>query len=193
MLDAKDVPVDPPAQVQVIFMANCSTEDDFRQFRAPESQELVSPTLIKIGTAASIQKQGKLATQVRLVEEHMLQYIHSYLARFGLIRWCPDLRQSAYSLYNAACRIVAVDTFKQALMIHAYSFLSPNRAYVNDLSLLFKIYDHIVHHYHFVRYQRNVRNPGCVKATDDASPTYQGRRRVSAVLSVIFKNVHALI
>jgi hypothetical protein len=41
------------------------------------------------------------------------------------------------------------------------------------------LYDHIVHFYHFSRYQRNLRNPGSVRATDEANPSYQNRKRVS--------------
>lgn len=178
LLDPKDVPGDPPTGILEKFSAHCSAEEQLYNFRDPRSRELISPMLVKIGTSASITKCGKLATQVRLVKEHMLQYIQSYLARFGLLRWCPDLRQSPYSLFNSACRIVAIDTFKQALIVHTYAHVQPNKSYVNDISLLIKLYDHVVHHYHFLRYQRESRNPGCVRAADEASPTYHGRKRV---------------
>jgi len=177
-LNAKDIPEDPHPEVLNIFSSHVSTQEQLFSFRESRASHLISPTLVKIGTAASVTKTGKIANQIRNVEEHMINYIHSYLARFGLVRWCPDLRQSAYSLYNSACRIVALDTFVQALVADTYAHVSPNRQLAKDLIVLAKIYDHIVHHRHFLRYQRNSRNPGCVKASDEASPTYQNRRRV---------------
>jgi len=89
----------------------------------------------------------------------------------------PDLVCFVGAL-TSACRIVAIDTFKQALIVHTYAHVQPNKSYVNDISLLIKLYDHVVHHYHFLRYQRESRNPGCVRAADEASPTYHGRKRV---------------
>jgi hypothetical protein len=184
LLDPKDIPGDPPADVIKQFSLHCSSEEQLYSFRNPRSCELISPTLIKLGTSASVTKHGKLATQVCLVEEHMIQCIQSYLAQFGLLRWWPDLRQSAYSLFNSACRIVAIDTFKQALVVHTYAHVQPNKFYVNDVSLLVKLYDHIVHHYHFMHYQWESRNPGCVKAADDANPTYHGHKQVGSFTEI---------
>ena len=75
LLDPKDVPGDPPTGILEKFSAHCSAEEQLYNFRDPRSRELISPMLVKIGTSASITKRGKLATQVHLVEEHMLQYI----------------------------------------------------------------------------------------------------------------------
>lgn len=176
-LDAKDIAEDPPATVVTEFGRHCSTEEQLYQFRSPQSRQIIDPTLVKIGTSDII-KGGRLANAIRLVEEHLIHYIQAYLSRFGLLRWCPDLRQSPYSLYNSACRIVAIDTFKQAIVSHAYDHYKPKRCYIDDMELLIKIYDHLVHHFHFSRYQREVRKPGSVRATDDASPSYHSRKRV---------------
>jgi hypothetical protein len=100
------------------------------------------------------------------------------LARFGLTCWCPDLRQTPYALYNAACRIIALDTFKQALVSHTYAHLKPNTTYAKDMGLLICLYDHVVHHYMYLRYKQDSRNPGSVEAADKASPQYRGRARV---------------
>jgi hypothetical protein len=129
---------------------------------------------------------SRVASQVRQVEEHMLEYMQASLARFGLTTWCPDLRQTAYSLYNSACRIIALDTFKQALVAHTYAHLQPNTAYVKDTSLLVKLYDHFVHHYMFMRYKKDKRNPGSVRAADDAGPQYRGRKRVRGKVCFLY-------
>jgi hypothetical protein len=79
LLDPKDVSNDPPMEVLQQFSVYCPAEEQLYNFQNPRSPELVSPMLVKIGTSASISKRGRLATQIRLVEEHMLQYIQSYV------------------------------------------------------------------------------------------------------------------
>jgi hypothetical protein len=69
LLDPKDVTGDPPAEVLRQFSLHCLSEEQLYSFRNPTSCELISPTLIKLGTSASVTKHGKLATQVRLIED----------------------------------------------------------------------------------------------------------------------------
>jgi hypothetical protein len=125
-----------------------------------------------------MKSRGTVPRQILMVEEHILEYIQACLAKFGLICWCPDLRQSPYSLYNCACRIIALDTFKQALVSHAYMHLKPNTAYASDMVLLTKLYNHFVYHFILSRYKTDLRNPGRVKAADTLSPQYRSRLRV---------------
>lgn len=121
---------------------------------------------------------GQVASQLRGIEEHILEYIQACLAKFGLVVWCPDLNQTPYALYNSACRIIALDTFRQALVSHAYAHLAPNLKYAKDMILLVKLYDHFVHHYLYSRYKKESRIPGSVLAADTASPQYRRRKRV---------------
>lgn len=122
--------------------------------------------------------QGKIAKQASLVEENMLQFIQTRLSRLGLTRWWPDLRQTPYSLYNSACRIVAIDTFKQALVSKTYIHLGAKITYAADMDVLVKLFDHFTFHVMYSRYRRNVRNPGIVEKEMEASPKYQNRGRV---------------
>jgi hypothetical protein len=178
--DPKDVFQDPPQEVLDSFHRQCTSVDQIYQFRNPHSRPLVPPADVKIGTAAALGKGGKLAAQIHLVEQHLLDYMHAYIARFGLLRWCPDFRLSPYSPYNAACRIIAIDTFRQAVISHAYDHVRPSHRYTEDMDLLLKIYDHIVHHAHFRQWKAEVQNPGMVKATDESSPAYHGRQQVNS-------------
>ena len=127
----------------------------------------------------SIKNRSPIAVQLLVIEEHIIEYIKVQLAKFGLKSWCPDLRQTPYSVYNAACRIVAIDTFKQALVAHAYAHLAPNIAYVRNMLLIVQMYNHFVHHHQWVRYRKECRIPGSVRAAKETSPAYKGRVRVS--------------
>jgi hypothetical protein len=101
------------------------------------------------------------------------------------VAWCPDLHQTPYALYNAACRVVALDTFKQALVSHAYAHLAPNLSYIKDMVLLVKMYDHFVHHYLYNQYKKECHAPGSVRACDEASPGYHHRNTVYANISMM--------
>lgn len=181
LLDAKEIPQDPPAQLLNGFFSRFPTEAELLASR-DSGPELIPLHLVRVGTAMSA-AQGHIANQARLVEEHMLRYIQACLSRFGLDRWCPDLRQSAYSVYNSACRIIALDTFKQALVSHAYIHLNPNTAYATDMTLLIRFYDHFVFHFIFLRYRKDSRSPGSVMQELQMTPQYQGRIRVSLSFS----------
>jgi len=71
---------------------------------------------------------------------------------------------------NATCHIIALNTFKQALISHAHMHLAPKLLYTKDMVLLVKLYDHFVHHYLQQHYQKECWTPGSVKAADEASP-----------------------
>jgi hypothetical protein len=123
-------------------------------------------------------QSSKIVKNVRNMSEGIIQHIDTCIAQFGLIDWCPDLTQSPNSLYNLACRLIAIETFKQAMMAHTYASLRPNRAYINDHDLIFRLYNHIVHYYFHSRFIRNLNNPGTVMAGDDANGVYRNRKRV---------------
>jgi hypothetical protein len=172
----KNVPSDPPKSLIKDFALRFSTQNLVDGQR--HGPQIIPPSLVKIGTHLITGVGSKTAAQYRRIEEHILSYIQGYLARFGMKIWCPDLRQSPYSLYNSACRIIALDTFKQALVCHAYTHLKPNTSYVQDVELLGKMYDHWVHYYFYKRYLKECKLPGSVQAADETNPTYQNRKRV---------------
>jgi hypothetical protein len=178
LLDCKDVPKDPSDMVLAQFTRCFETEESISATQHPDAPLLIMPLLVKIGIAVAATHRGQIAAHVQQVEEHILEYVQTCLARFGLEFWCPDLRQSPYALYNATCRIIALDTFKQALLGHAYASLGPNISYAKDLTFLTHLYDHFVHHYMFGCYKKEKRQPGSIKITDEMMPQYQNCIRV---------------
>ncbi|KAF4615913.1 hypothetical protein D9613_006379 [Agrocybe pediades] len=180
LLDPKAIPQDPSPEVLSDFAEHFTSKDSLYKTRRG-GPNLVLPWKVKIGSAvANVSIKSRLLDQIRPIEENMLAHIQSILARFGLEIWCPDFRQSPYALYNAALRIVAIDTFKQALISWSYAHLAPNMAYVHDMDLLIKLYDHFVHHHLYSRYKRDARRPGGVLEADLAAPVFQRRTRLAA-------------
>jgi hypothetical protein len=160
LIDPKQPPTTPPDDILLSF--GSWFQDEASLMEARNGRPLVSPSLVHVRTSLSVTDRGHIASQLLQIEENILEYIQSSLARFGLVMWCPDLRQKPYALYNAACRIIALNTFKQALVSHAYAHLAPNLSYVKDMVLLVKMYDHFVHHYLYSRYKKECRAPGSV-------------------------------
>ncbi|KAJ2916074.1 hypothetical protein MD484_g4343, partial [Candolleomyces efflorescens] len=180
LTDTKALPGKPSADIIKRFDERFATTD------AISNQKHSNSLLISVNhvrgaffLSTTTHARNTLVNTIRKMEEHIIQYIDSYLARFGLEEWRPDFAQSPYSLYNATLRIIALDTFKQALVSHAYAFLKPNLAYANDTNMLVKLYDHIVHFYFQGRYTRDARNPGAVQAVDDANSVYRNRARLA--------------
>lgn len=171
-----------------LFAARFSSEAAL--YSCQDGPPLVPLTLIQIGLSISITKTGRIANSVRMVEEHILEYMQAYLAWFGLTHWAPDFRQTPYSLYNSACRIVALDTFKQAIVSGAYNYLNPKKSYIKDAELLIKLFDNFVFFYLYSRYRKEIRNTGCVKAGDEANPAYRGRSRVCYYWVLFFTRCH---
>jgi|SRR6266545_626187 len=176
IIDSKQVPSDPPRSLLTSFNARVSTQQQL--YDCENGPCLLPLNLINVGSSAPITSSARLATQVRRVKEHVLEYTQACLLKFGLTRWCPDLHQTPYFLFNSACQIIAIDTFKQALISHAYTFLAPNTTYAQDMLLLVKIYDHFVHFYQHSRYKRDAKVAGSVKVAEEANPQYHARSRV---------------
>jgi hypothetical protein len=115
--------------------------------KAQDGKPLVAPYLMHIGQSVSITDHRQVAMQLQQVEEHIIEYVQACLSKFGLLAWRPDPRQIPYTLYNAACCIIALNMFKQALVSHTYAHLALNVTYAKDMVFLIKLYDHFIHYY----------------------------------------------
>lgn len=192
LINAKDIPTSPSDSVLKAFEELFHDDAAVDQAHA-DGQPLVDLELVEVRQSVSIEDRSSIAAQLLAIEEHIIEYTKVQLAKFGLKAWCPDLRQTPYSVYNAAHRIVAIDTFKQALVAHAYAHLAPNISYAKNMLLLVQMYDHFVHHYQWIRYRRECRLPGSVRATDEANPAYKARARVSSWFSLSFSSCTNLL
>ncbi|KAF6760965.1 hypothetical protein DFP72DRAFT_1092464, partial [Ephemerocybe angulata] len=141
----------PDAKILKNFRENFANEDSLTS-QQNGGELLIPDSSVKVYSygPATQDDRRRTRTQIGQVEEHAVEYIRIELARFGLPIWGPNFLESPYSLYNSACRIVALDTFKQALKTGAYDFLDLKRKinlrkYATRLDLLIKIYDHIIH------------------------------------------------
>ncbi|MBW0546022.1 hypothetical protein O181_085737 [Austropuccinia psidii MF-1] len=102
----------------------------------------------------------KIGRAIVHISEFFIQYTNAMLARLGIRIWCPDLNDAPDSLYNEACRISAIMTFRQIASGGAYEYMSINLAYCNDLVLLQKAYNHFVHFSMLQKYMKEEKEEG---------------------------------
>lgn len=88
--------------------------------------------------------RGRIIRNLCRIDQNVISTIFSYLANYGFTTWNPDLTQPPQSLWNVACENVAIDSFKQAMMSHAYAFLSPNHEYASNTAILQNFYKQFV-------------------------------------------------
>ncbi|KAF6741356.1 hypothetical protein DFP72DRAFT_834259, partial [Ephemerocybe angulata] len=181
LLNGRSVPPTPPDLAITKFNDRFKSNADItHQTRSKTVLVAVNEVRCAAFVANSPHRDSRIAKTVRKMKDSVILFIDTCLARYGLTEWCPDFRQSAHSLYNAAHRTIAIDTFQQAAVSHAYASLKPNLKYAEDMGWLMKLYDHIVHHFFYRRYVRNLRNPGSVAAEDEANSAYHNRSRLAA-------------
>ena len=97
LFSSKDIPTLPDDKILTQFKERFLTEKSLEGYQS--RQPLILVSLVKVTST----KRGRIGNQLGLIEEHIILYIQGCLARFGMTSWGPDLRQTAYSLYNAAC------------------------------------------------------------------------------------------
>lgn len=183
LLDSTSIPFDPHPEVLASFSKRFSTETQLQALIVNQARPLINTNHILLPGAAILKKGSRIITNYGKIDENVLEYIKGCIARFGLSSWCPDLRQNPKSLYNSACRIIAIDTFQQALVAGAYSrAFTINTRYATNTEILIKTYDHCVFYFFAGRYRRDVRNPGSVVRADEKGTIYKNRQRVCAYI-----------
>ncbi|MBW0580118.1 hypothetical protein O181_119833, partial [Austropuccinia psidii MF-1] len=69
-------------------------------------------------------------------QDSIPMYVLALLAKVGIRRWAPDLNASSDTLYKEACRISAIQTFRQLAAGGAFEYMNINLRFLEDLQLL---------------------------------------------------------
>ncbi|KAH9445127.1 hypothetical protein Pst134EB_025376 [Puccinia striiformis f. sp. tritici] len=115
---------------------------------AAAAENSASPVLITEGEVTTLRdlKMGQIIVSKKIihVEDFFFKYTKAVLARLGIRKWAPDLEDSPDSLYNEACRVAAIKSFRQIAVNGAYKFANCNLQFLNDFDLLIRTYNHYV-------------------------------------------------
>jgi hypothetical protein len=147
------------------------------------AENVQSPKLISEGEITTLRtlKNGQkiISKKIVHVEEFFFLYTRATLARLGIRTWAPDLEDSPDSLYNEACRIAAIKSFRQVASNGAYKFMNCNIQYVNDIDILIQAYNHYVFFVSKNKYNREKKNPGGLRQEAERKKISHARGRVS--------------
>lgn len=133
--------------------------------------------------------RSTIASRIRKVHDTWYPHLKTLLDTFGMTSWAPDFKQGPQSLYNTACRIIAVDSFKQAMVAKVYAEMRPCYDYLTDTNLIYRLYNSYVFGYLAKRYEMDVRDPGSVAIADAKNPQYKSRGQVSQA-SIYFSSAY---
>ncbi|PPR01552.1 hypothetical protein CVT24_005887 [Panaeolus cyanescens] len=175
----KAVPTDPPLQALQQFDDQFSSEDDL--FKQRHADPLIPPEDVQIHDWSKIPADplNRNLTTLKQIPDTAIHFMRQTAARYALKQWNPDLRQAPYGLYNSACRMAAIDSFRQAVVAQVYSMFKPNAKLVGNVDFLVKVYDHTVHFLQYRRYMRELRQPGLNAEMDEENSSLQGRLRLA--------------
>lgn len=150
---------------------------------APRYTQLTTDKgLVRISRHYRSQNIGERKNATEYLEEDVLQYMQTYCAKYGLYVWSPNVSESPYSIYNSACRLVAITTFKHALSMDTYAFIGVDTtAATDDMEVITRIYDHVIHHLQPRLCDRENRDPGNVQKSAGLNTMYQRRNSVNCV------------
>lgn len=87
-----------------------------------------SPNLIPMEMILSLKEVraggGKVARSLGHIDQYKILYCQGILAKTGIRVWCPDLQDAPDSLYNSACRITALKTFRELFSFGTYNYMN---------------------------------------------------------------------
>ncbi|MBW0567733.1 hypothetical protein O181_107448 [Austropuccinia psidii MF-1] len=102
----------------------------------------------------------KFGKNIINMQDFYITYVHAMLAKLGIHILAPDMEEAPGSLYNEACWIVTLMTFRQIACSGAYQYMHANLTYCSDLGLLSSAYDHYVHYVLAEKYRKENREKG---------------------------------
>ncbi|KAG0142862.1 hypothetical protein CROQUDRAFT_49646, partial [Cronartium quercuum f. sp. fusiforme G11] len=102
----------------------------------------------------------KIAKGLANLDKTYILYVHGLLAKVGLRIWAPDLNAVPDTLYNSACRIVALKSFRELLASGAYNYMNINLKHTDSMSLNIAAYNHYVHFHLAKKFKSEAKSPG---------------------------------
>ncbi|WAR59686.1 hypothetical protein PtB15_11B326 [Puccinia triticina] len=160
LLETASVPPVINAALVAEFCSRFSNVADFERF----AQDSNSASILAESDVQTLRdaRAGriKVGKSFGHIEESYIAYIHGYLAKLGICIWCPNLEEGPKSLYNLACRIAALNIFRQIAMSGAYDFMNFNRKYKDNMVIFIRAYNHYVHHVQLDKFSKENKEPG---------------------------------
>ncbi|MBW0558109.1 hypothetical protein O181_097824 [Austropuccinia psidii MF-1] len=123
----------------------------------------------------------KIAHGIINMTDFFIRYIQALLAKLGIRQWAPDLNDASDSLYNEACRISAIQTFRQIAAGGAFEYMNINLRSLNNIQLLEAAYNHIVFWSLAQKYKKEMKEAGKNKKDLDRGTVLRKRLRLKNI------------
>ncbi|MBW0567957.1 hypothetical protein O181_107672 [Austropuccinia psidii MF-1] len=175
MLTPAAFPIAPDKQLLKEFYQRFSSAKEVQSV-AQNSQgvKLISEAQVQTLRDARSGKR-KIGKNIVNMQDFYITYVHAMLAKLGIRIWAPD------SLYNEACRIVALMTFRQIACSGTYQYMRANLTYCSDIGLLRNAYDHYVHYVLAEKYKKENKEQGWTMREVERKVIQRARQRVAFV------------
>ncbi|MBW0461733.1 hypothetical protein O181_001448 [Austropuccinia psidii MF-1] len=142
----KSVPVLPDPTLLKEFYNCFDYSDEIHQVvKSNTAVNLIPPTDI-ITLRGAKPGREKIGQAIVNFQEFFILYIQAMLSKLGIRQWAPALDEPIDTLYNEACRISAIQTFRQVAVGGAYQYTNINLRFLNNIGLLEGTYNHFVHY-----------------------------------------------
>jgi hypothetical protein len=142
------------------FHAQFQNSDQIKQaVNHPESPQVISQEDI-LSLRQGHARRFKLGQGLGNINEMHIRYVHAVFSKVGICVWGPNLEDSHNSLFNSACRITALNTFRQLASSGAYQYMNINHSCLNELSFLVNADNHYVHFVMEARYKKEMKEIG---------------------------------
>ncbi|KAH9451449.1 hypothetical protein Pst134EA_025403 [Puccinia striiformis f. sp. tritici] len=188
MMEEKAIPKIPDMNTLKEFQQRFANADQI----AAAAENSASPVLITEGEVTTLRdlKMGQIIVSKKIihVEDFFFKYTKAVLARLGIRKWAPDLEDSPDSLYNEACRVAAIKSFRQIAVNGAYKFANCNLQFLNDFDLLIRAYNHYVFFLSKNKYTKEKKNPGSLGQELDRKAISHARGRLRKARVSFAKN-----
>lgn len=120
----------------------------------------------------------KLGKGLANINKMQILYVHGILAKVGIHIWGPNLEEPHDSLFNLACRIVALDTFCQLAASGTYNYMNLDLSNLNKMSLMVSAYNHFVHYVLESRFKKEVKAVGSYEKDQSKKSIQKNRERL---------------
>ncbi|MBW0539232.1 hypothetical protein O181_078947 [Austropuccinia psidii MF-1] len=178
MIKQKSLPPSPDQSLLKEFNMLFSNNDELENVaKSNTCAVLISEEEVQMLCDACAGRQ-KIGKHIVNLDDFYFQYIRYLLSKFGICIWAPDLEAAPGSLYNEACRTIAIMTFRQVACSGAYQYMRANLSYLNNIDLIHRAYNHYVHYHMTEKFKKEIKETGKNLADDQKGVTQQRRQRL---------------
>ncbi|KAG7090745.1 hypothetical protein E1B28_009835 [Marasmius oreades] len=182
LLSAGQVPELPTQEALQQFQSQFSSETDVQLARTGRSPSIINPKLVSLKSRAELvvgRRKNTIGVHATTIPESLLEHVRIMLSKYGIEQWRVNLPSTPYSLYNKACKYVALDSFSEALVAGVFNHMKCPSELIANRELHQMFYNHVVFHYFYGLWMSEGNKPGSVAKAQELNTVYQNRLRLA--------------